>query len=126
MYNTPPCFAIYVSGLVFKWVEENGGVAGMEARNREKAALLYDLIDGSDFYTGLARPEDRSVMNVTFTLPSQELTAEFLKLAESRGMINLKGYRTVGGCRASIYNGMPLEGVQLLAETMKEFEQAHK
>ena len=126
MYNTPPCFAIYVSGLVFKWVEEQGGVAAMEARNKEKAALLYDLIDGSDFYTGLARPEDRSVMNVTFTLPTPELTAEFLKLAESRGMINLKGYRTVGGCRASIYNGMPVEGVRKLADTMKDFELAHK
>ena len=126
MYNTPPCFAIYVSGLVFKWVEENGGVAGMQARNKEKAALLYDLIDDSDFYTGLARPEDRSIMNVTFTLPTPELTAEFLKLAESRGMINLKGYRTVGGCRASIYNGMPIEGVKKLADTMKEFELKHK
>ena len=126
MYNTPPCFAIYVSGLVFKWVEEQGGVAEMERRNREKAALLYDLIDGSDFYTGLADKADRSIMNVTFKLPSQELTADFLKLCESRGMINLKGYRAVGGCRASIYNGMPLEGVQKLAQTMKDFELANK
>ena len=125
MYNTPPCFAIYVAGLVFKWVEDQGGVAEMDRRNREKAALLYDMIDGSDFYTGLADMKDRSIMNVTFKLPSQELTADFLKLCESRGMINLKGYRAVGGVRASIYNGMPIEGVQKLVQAMKDFEVEH-
>ena len=122
MHNTPPCFAIYVSGLVFRWVEEQGGVAAMEKINREKAGLLYDFIDGSDFYTGLAEPGSRSIMNVTFKLPSEELDAEFIALCASRGMINLKGYRTVGGCRASIYNGMPIEGVKKLVDTMKEFE----
>ena len=122
MYNTPPCFAIYVSGLMFKWVEAQGGVAAMEARNREKASLLYDMIDNSRLYKGLADKKDRSIMNVTFTLPTKEQTADFLALAQSRGLINLKGYRSVGGCRASIYNGMPLSGVQKLVETMKEFE----
>ena len=126
MYNTPPCFAIYVSGLMFKSVEQQGGVAEMERRNRIKAGLLYDIIDKSPLYTGLAAKEDRSLMNVTFTLPDKELTAEFLSLCQTRGMINLKGYRSVGGVRASIYNGMPLEGVQLLAETMKEFEASHR
>ena len=126
MYNTPPCFAIYVAGLMFKWVEAQGGVAAMEQKNRIKAGLLYDIIDNSPLYNGLARKEDRSIMNVTFSLPTQELTSEFLALCQSRGMINLKGYRAVGGVRASIYNGMPLEGVQKLAETMKEFEAAHR
>ena len=123
MYNTPPCFAIYISELMFKWVEAQGGVAEMEKRNREKAALLYDFIDNSRLYTNPVNQADRSIMNVVFTLPTQEQTADFIKLAAERGLINIKGHRSVGGCRASIYNGMPIEGVRKLIEVMKEFEQ---
>ena len=122
MYNTPPCFSIYISELMFKWVEAQGGVAEMERRNREKASLLYDFIDNSKLYNNSVNPADRSIMNVVFTLPTQEQTADFLKLAQERGLINLKGHRSVGGCRASIYNGMPLEGVKALVNVMKEFE----
>lgn len=122
MYNTPPCFAIYVAGLVFAWVEQVGGVAELERRNREKSALVYQTLDESSMFRGAARPEDRSIMNATFTLPDEELTKAFLALCEKRGMINLKGHRSVGGCRASMYNAMPLEGAQLLCETMRDFE----
>ncbi|MBR5731649.1 MAG: 3-phosphoserine/phosphohydroxythreonine transaminase [Firmicutes bacterium] len=122
MYNTPPCFAIYAAGLVFRWIERQGGVAEMERRNREKAALLYDFIDNSKLYSNPVRPKDRSVMNVVFRLPSEELTADFVKEAAGKGLISLKGHRAAGGCRASIYNGMPLEGVKKLIEVMKEFE----
>ena len=122
MYNTPPTFAIYVAGLVYRWVEEQGGVAAMEKRNAEKAKLLYDTIDRSAIFTGTACAEDRSPMNVTFTLPDEEMTAEFLLLAEHRGLLNLKGHRAVGGCRASLYNAVPLEAVQALTECMKDFE----
>ena len=126
MYNTPPCFAIYISQLMFKWVEAQGGVAEMEKRNREKASLLYDFIDNSKIFENKVRPEDRSIMNAVFTLPTQEQTADFLKLTVERRLINLKGHRSVGGCRASIYNGMPIEGVKALIEVMKEFELAAK
>ncbi len=126
MYNTPPCFAIYVAGLVFQWVEQTGGVAAMEKRNREKAALLYDALDASDLFKGAAAKEDRSIMNATFTLPDDEQTKAFLALCESRGMINLKGHRSVGGCRASIYNAMPREGVERLVETIRDFEQGKR
>ena len=122
MYNTPPCFSIYISELMFKWVEAQGGVAEMEKRNHEKAALLYDFIDNSKLYTNSVDPAARSIMNVVFTLPTQEQTADFIKLAGERGLINIKGHRSVGGCRASIYNGMPLEGVKALVNVMKEFE----
>ena len=122
MYNTPPCFPIYISQLMFKWVEAQGGVAEMEKRNREKAALLYDLIDNSKLYSNPVEPADRSIMNVVFTLPDQEKTADFIKFAGEHGLINIKGHRSVGGCRASIYNGMPLEGVKALVNVMKEFE----
>ena len=126
MYNTPPCFSIYVSGLMFKWVQEQGGVAEMERRNREKAGLLYDFIDNSGLYTNPVRPGDRSIMNVVFRLPSEELTAAFVKQAADNGLISLKGHRAAGGCRASLYNGMPLEGVKKLIEVMKEFELANR
>ena len=122
MYNTPPCFAIYAAGLVFKWIERQGGVAEMERRNREKASLLYDFIDNSKIYKCPVRPGDRSIMNVVFRLPSEELTAAFVKQAADNGLISLKGHRAAGGCRASLYNGMPLEGVKKLTEVMKEFE----
>ena len=126
MYNTPPCFSIYMTGLMVKWVEEQGGVAEMERRNREKAGMLYDHIDNSALYSNPVNPEDRSLMNVVFTLPTKEQTADFLALAQSRGLISLKGHRAVGGCRASIYNGMPLEGVKKLISVMKEFELSNK
>lgn len=122
MYNTPPCFAIYMAGLMFDWVERQGGVEAMEKRNVAKAQRLYDAIDQSPVFRGLANVEDRSIMNVTFTLPDEDQTAAFLKMAQGRGMISLKGYRSVGGCRASIYNGMPDEGVDALIACMKDFE----
>lgn len=122
MYNTPPCFAIYMAGLMFDWVEKMGGVAAMEKRNTEKAALLYDAIDSSALFQNPVAKEDRSIMNVTFTLPTQADTDAFLEMAKGRGMINLKGHRSVGGCRASIYNGMPREGVEALVACIRDFE----
>lgn len=122
MYNTPPCFSIYIAGLVFEYLLEQGGVAEMERRNAEKSALLYAALDESKLYKGSARADSRSNMNVTFTLPSDELTAAFVKGATAQGMINLKGHRAVGGIRASLYNAMTLEGVQKLVEYMKRFE----
>lgn len=122
MYNTPPCYSIYMAGLVYKWVLEMGGVAEMQKRNEKKAALLYDYIDSTDFYVGAAQKEFRSIMNVTFTLAEKELTDEFIALAKTRGIINIKGHRSVGGCRASIYNAMPYEGVEALVQCMKDFE----
>jgi len=125
MLNTPPTYAIYIAGLVFKWIKAQGGLTGIEARNRAKAKLLYDLLDESDFYTSPVVPEDRSLMNVPFKLKSDALDAEFLKGAQERSMIQLKGHRSVGGMRASIYNAMPIEGVQALVAYMKEFEAKH-
>ena len=121
MFNTPPCFGIYVVGLVLKWLKELGGLAVLERINREKAALLYDTIDRLDFYRGHARPESRSLMNVTFNLPTPELEARFIKEAAALGMDGLKGHRSVGGCRASIYNAFPREGVEKLVGFMEEF-----
>jgi phosphoserine aminotransferase len=122
MYNTPPCFAIYIAGLVFDWVLEAGGITEMEKRNVEKSSLLYDAIDNSDLFKATARKCDRSIMNVTFTLPDKELTESFEKLVKANGLINLKGHRSVGGFRASIYNAMPIEGIKKLIVCMKEFE----
>ncbi len=122
LYNTPPCFAIYMVELVLKWLEEDiGGLAKMEAINREKAALLYNYMDSQDFYRGTARPDSRSWMNVTFRLPSAELEKKFIDEAQKAGLGGLKGHRSVGGCRASIYNAMPLQGVQALVDFMKDF-----
>jgi len=121
MSNTPPTFAIYMVKLVMDWLHSIGGVEEMQKRNEEKAAILYRVIDDSDFYTGTAVKEDRSLMNVTFTLPSEQLTDSFLKMCKERGLENLKGYRTVGGIRASIYNAMPMAGVQALVDCMKDF-----
>jgi len=125
MLNTPPTYAIYVAGLVFEWALEQGGVAALEARNIAKAKLLYDYLDGSGFYLNPVAKEDRSRMNVPFKLREASLDAEFLKGAEARGMLQLKGHRSVGGMRASIYNAMPVEGVQALVEYMAEFERRH-
>ncbi|QCQ21017.1 3-phosphoserine/phosphohydroxythreonine transaminase [Desulfoglaeba alkanexedens] len=123
LFNTPPCFAIYVVGLVLKWLEETvGGVAAMEDINRRKADLLYACIDETDFYRGTASPESRSAMNVTFRLPTPELEQKFIEEATRAGLGGLKGHRSVGGCRASIYNAMPLEGVEALVHFMKDFE----
>jgi phosphoserine aminotransferase len=123
LFNTPPTFAIYLMKLVLEWLrDEVGGLAKMHERNRQKAALLYDVIDGSGgFYRGHAQPEVRSLMNVTFRLPSEQLEKEFVKEGEDRGLDGLKGHRSVGGIRASIYNAMPLAGVESLAEFMREF-----
>ncbi len=122
MFNTPPTFAWYLSGLVFKWLKEQGGVKAIEKINRDKAALLYGYIVSSDFYRNEIHSNNRSLMNVPFQLAKPELDGTFLELAEARGLTSLKGHRVVGGMRASIYNAMPLEGVQALVDFMKEFE----
>ncbi len=122
LYNTPPCFAIYVCGLVLKWIEETiGGLDQMEKINDQKAETLYSCIDGLGFYRGTARPDSRSRMNVTFRLPTAELEAEFLSEASTAGLGGLKGHRSVGGCRASIYNATTMEAVRALVEFMKDF-----
>ena len=123
MYNTPPCWCIYMMGLVLEYLEEEvGGLAEMERRNNEKAALLYDYLDSQSFFKNPVEKPYRSIMNVTFTSPSQELDKKFCKEAEQRGLVNLKGHRLVGGMRASIYNAMPIEGVRTLIDFMREFE----
>ncbi|MHB8635858.1 MAG: 3-phosphoserine/phosphohydroxythreonine transaminase [Fimbriimonadaceae bacterium] len=125
MYNTPPCFNIYVCGLVYRYLLNNGGLKAARERARAKAKLLYDAIDGSGgFFTGHAEPNSRSLMNLTFTLPTDELTKAFIKHAEERKLDGLKGHRSVGGVRASIYNAFPEEGCRLLASTMAEFARA--
>ena len=123
LYNTPPCFGIYMVKLVTEWlINDIGGLEKMEALNRQKAGLLYDAIDGSNgFYKGHAHKEYRSLMNVTFTLPNEALEKDFVKQATAQGMVELKGHRSVGGCRASIYNAMPLAGCKALADFMGEF-----
>jgi phosphoserine aminotransferase len=124
MFNTPPCFAIYTIQLVLKWLEETiGGLEKMEDANREKASLLYQAIDGSEFYRGTAEGESRSVMNVTFRLPSEDLEKEFVQQALEHGLAGLKGHRSVGGCRASIYNATSLGAVKGLVDFMGEFAQ---
>jgi len=125
MLNTPATYAMYVAGLVFKWIKQQGGLAALEKRNIEKAKLLYDYLDSSSFFGNPVAKEDRSRMNVPFTLKDASLDAAFLKGAEERGMVQLKGHRSVGGMRASIYNAMPLEGVRRLVDYMKDFEQRH-
>ncbi len=124
MYNTPPTYAIYIAGLVFKMLKAKGGLAAMEKLNRAKAKIIYDVLDASSFYGSPVARENRSLMNIPFTLKDAALDDEFLKGAKDRGMIQLKGHRSVGGMRASIYNAMPIEGVQALADYMKEFEKA--
>ena len=125
MLNTPPTYSVYVAGLVFKWMKQQGGLAAIEKNNVEKAKLLYDFLDSSAFFKNPVAKEDRSRMNVPFTLRDSSLDGAFLKGAEERGMVQLKGHRSVGGMRASIYNAMPLEGVQRLVQYMKEFEARH-
>lgn len=125
MLNTPPTYAIYIAGLVFQWLKAQGGLAAMAERNRKKAALLYDHLDGTAFYRAPVARDCRSWMNVPFKLHDPALDAAFLKGAEAAGLKQLKGHRIVGGMRASIYNAMPIEGVQALVAYMKDFEQRH-
>ena len=125
MYNTPPTFAIYVAGEMFKWVLNQGGVKELEKRNTEKANMLYDILDNSNFYKPFADKNSRSIMNVTFNLPSEELEAKFIEEAKANGMINLKGHRVLGGIRASIYNAMTVDGVKTLANFMETFERSN-
>ncbi len=121
MSNTPPCYGIYICGKVFKWIKAQGGLAGMQKINQEKAALLYDYLDSTDFYQAPVRKEDRSIMNVPFVTGDAELDKKFVAGAKEIGIENIKGHRSVGGMRASIYNAMPIEGVHALVDYMKEF-----
>ncbi|MBR7792946.1 3-phosphoserine/phosphohydroxythreonine transaminase [Undibacterium sp. FT147W] len=125
MYNTPPTYAIYIAGLVFQWLKRQGGVAAMEAQNIAKASLLYDYLDSTDFYENRVAKECRSRMNVPFFLKDESLNAEFLASAKAQGLLQLKGHKSVGGMRASIYNAMPLAGVQALVHFMREFASTH-
>ena len=122
LYNTPNCWDIYICGLVFKWLKKNGGLAGMKAINEKKAALLYDYLDSSRLFRGTVAKEDRSLMNVPFVTGDKEKDAAFIAKAEKAGFVNLKGHRSVGGMRASIYNAMPVEGVEKLVDFMKAYE----
>ena len=122
LYNTPPCFSIYVAMLVFRWLKDLGGVSAMQKINEEKAAYLYNFIDNSSFYNNKVNKKDRSLMNVPFVTPSAETDAKFVAEAAKNGLVSLKGHRLAGGMRASIYNAMPVEGVKKLVEFMKKFE----
>ena len=139
MYNTPPCYTIYVLGKVLHWIERNGGAEGMLKRNKEKADYLYDFLDHSDFYHATAENGSRSLMNVPFLTKystgatddaslakEKEINSAFVKNAEAAGLVNLKGHRLVGGMRASIYNAMPLDGVKALVAFMQQFAEEHK
>lgn len=126
LYNTPPCFTIYVAMLVFRHLKSLGGVPAMQKINEEKAKILYDFIDNSSFYTNSVEKKYRSIMNVPFVAPSEELNAKFVAEATKAGLVSLKGHRLVGGMRASIYNAMPIEGVKALVEFMKKFETENK
>ena len=123
LYNTPPCYGIYICGKVFKWLKKMGGLEVMKQRNEEKAKILYDFLDQSKLFKGTVVPKDRSLMNVPFVTGDADLDAKFVKEATEAGFVNLKGHRTVGGMRASIYNAMPKEGVEKLVEFMKKFEE---
>lgn len=122
LYNTPPAYGIYICGKVFKWLKKMGGLEAMKERNEKKAKILYDYLDESKLFKGTVRKEDRSLMNVPFITGNEELDAKFVNEAKEAGFENLKGHRTVGGMRASIYNAMPIEGVEKLVEFMKKFE----
>ena len=122
MYNTPNCYCIYMCGKVFKWLKKMGGLSAMKERNENKARILYDFLDSSSLFKGTVVPEDRSLMNVPFVTGNKDLDAKFVKEAQEAGLENLKGHRTVGGMRASIYNAMPVEGVEALVNFMKNFE----
>ncbi len=123
LYNTPPCYDIYICGKIFKWIKNMGGLEAMKAHNEKKAAILYDFLDNSKMFKGTVVKEDRSLMNVPFVTGDDELDKKFIKAATEAGFVNLKGHRTVGGMRASIYNAMPIEGVEKLVAFMKKFEE---
>ena len=125
LYNTPPCYNIYICGLVFEWLQKMGGLEAMKLRNEEKAAILYDFLDSSSLFKGTVEKKDRSLMNVPFVTGDADLDAAFVKAAEAEGLVSLKGHRSVGGMRASIYNAMPKAGVEKLVEFMKDFEKNH-
>ena len=122
LYNTPPCYGIYICGKVFKWLKKQGGLEVMKERNEKKAAILYDFLDQSKLFKGTVEKNSRSLMNVPFVTGDADLDAKFIKEATEAGFVNLKGHRSVGGMRASIYNAMPIEGVEKLVEFMKKFE----
>ena len=126
MYNTPNCFCIYACGKVFKWLKKMGGLEAMKERNEKKAVILYDFLDQSEMFRGTVEKKDRSLMNVPFVTGNKELDAKFVKESQAAGFENLKGHRTVGGMRASIYNAMPIEGVEALVAFMKKFEEENK
>ena len=126
LYNTPPAYGIYVCGKVFKWIKSRGGLEAMKTHNEKKAAILYDFLDQSKLFKGTVVKEDRSLMNVPFITGNEELDAKFVKEAKAAGFVNLKGHRSVGGMRASIYNAMPIEGVEKLVQFMKDFEKSTK
>lgn len=125
LYNTPNCWGIYICGLVFEWLKKNGGLTAMKERNEKKAKILYDFLDSSSLFRGTVEPGSRSLMNVPFVTGNEDLDKTFVKEAAAAGLVNLKGHRTVGGMRASIYNAMPYEGVEALVKFMKEFEAKH-
>lgn len=122
MYNTPPCYSIYMCKLMLEWIKNLGGLEAIQLRNQKKAQILYDYLDSGSMFSNPVVPKDRSMMNVTFVAPTDELNDKFVKAATAAGFVNLKGHRSVGGMRASIYNAMPIEGVEKLVEFMKEFE----
>ena len=126
LYNTPNCYCIYMCGKVFKWLKKMGGLEAMKERNEKKAAILYDFLDQSEMFHGTVEKKDRSLMNVPFVTGDKELDAKFVKESQEAGFENLKGHRTVGGMRASIYNAMPMEGVEALVAFMKKFEEENK
>ena len=123
LYNTPPCYGIYICGKVFKWIKKMGGLQAMKEHNEKKAKILYDFLDQSKLFKGTVRKQDRSLMNVPFVTGDADLDAKFVAEAKAAGFENLKGHRTVGGMRASIYNAMPIEGVEKLVAFMKKFEE---
>ncbi|MBQ1922617.1 MAG: 3-phosphoserine/phosphohydroxythreonine transaminase, partial [Lachnospiraceae bacterium] len=125
LFNTPPAYGIYICGKVFKWLKKQGGLAAIKEHNEKKAKLLYDFLDESRLFKGTVRKEDRSLMNVPFVIGDKEMEALFVKEAEKAGLVSLKGHRTVGGMRASIYNAMPYEGVAALVDFMRKFEAEH-
>ena len=122
LYNTPPCYTIYICKLVLEWIKNLGGLEKMKELNEAKAKMLYDFLDNSKLFKGTVKKEDRSLMNVPFVTGNEELDAKFVKESTAAGLVNLKGHRTVGGMRASIYNAMPIEGVKALVEFMEKFE----
>lgn len=123
LYNTPPAYGIYICGKVFQWLKRQGGLEAIKERNEKKAKILYDFLDESKLFRGTVCPKDRSLMNVPFVTGNDELDAKFIKEAKNAGFENLKGHRSVGGMRASIYNAMPIEGVEALVAFMKTFEE---